>query len=169
MANTKLDIDGIKDAMVTLFSSNNNVSGSPVDLSADLSRRVVGIYKINPERLGVQLSQLPAVTVWTDGKEEFQQNMGVSQINARRHSHLMLNIAGILWNDDYDYNEDTAETDIIALMENVESILRGDPTLGGTVLTSMIERVSYFTIANDRTEQANYRVGLMRYRCRVEY
>lgn len=163
MAST-LDLPGIKTQIKAQLDA---VISS--DLSASLSKTVQKVLKINPELIPIQASLYPCVSIFIDSKSITLSSMAKNQDTGRRDSEIDINIAGIVYNDNFaDITGDPADDDCEVLMENIEKVLReSDTTFGGKVLTSKPVGVSYrsFPIS----EETHFRVGILTITAKAHY
>jgi len=169
------DIKGIKAEIKSIFDSNNTTTASPVDLSHAMSSggaqiRVKQVFRLNLDRLPLQPTRLPAVTIYTDEKIPDRSRStfaGTNQLRGKRSAELELKIAGIVTENTIpDKTQDLADDNIEQLMENVELILRANANLNGAVSYQFPERIRYFTGPDEETF---YRLGIMDLICRVDY
>ncbi len=158
-ANT-VDIGNIKETIRYVINEANTTTGSPIDLSGNLSVRVKQIMKVNPEKIRIDANQLPCVTVFANKKTVKLQDITVNQVAGKRRADLILTIVGMFWNDStLDYKEDSADEDLELLMENVERVLRHYTSLNNIVNWQFPTDITYHTVSYD--EQTHLRVGVM--------
>lgn len=163
-----LDLNKIKDELKLIFEVANDDAGDPVPLSQNMTRDVQCVLKLNPELHQIQSSAVPAVTIWTDIKNIELDTIGRDQINCDRSAKIDFKIAGIVWNDNYkEFSEDPADEDCERLMENIEDILRNNPTINSTCLWQFPTSVTYHSFSLN--EETHYRVGIMNLEVTVRY
>lgn len=165
-----LDLNGIKERIQTVLANANTVGASPIDLSNGLAGnvRVNNIWTVNPEMIVPQASVFPLVTCYIVSKDVSGQDIAKDQLSARRRATLTFNIVGTIWNDNIEtYSEDPADNDINVLMENIELILRSDPSLNNLVTWQKLKSCKYYTSVLD--EQTHLRSGVLQYECEVFY
>lgn len=165
-----INLNGIKDRIEALLEAANTVGASPVDLSNGLlnSTRVQNVLTVNPLMIEPQASLFPLVTCFVSGKSIELKTIAATQLLGTRRSRVTISIVGSVWNDTIrTFDEDPADTDINTLMENVELILRSDPTFNGLVNWQFPTEVKYYTDVLD--EQTHLRSGLLSLECDVYY
>lgn len=166
----RANLNGIKTALQTTLLAANTTTGSPIDLSSNLSnsKRVLQVLKINPERIIPQASIFPLVTCYIENKTIRRDDMAKTQLDTKRRATITIAVVGSLWNDTYvSIDNDPADEDINYLMENIELILRSDYNLGATVNWQKPSDVSYYTTILD--EQTHLRSGVLKLECEVFY
>ena len=155
-----IGMNAIKTNIKTILDAQNSVAGSPVDLSSGMTKRVQKILKINLERLPIQASFYPAVTIFFDQKNMNQDTIAKTQATGKRKAEVSVKVAGVVYNANLTSNlEDPADEDLEKLMENIEEILRSDPTLVGSATWSQPTDVTYHS--GPGGEEAHVRVGIM--------
>ena len=165
------NIDGIKTAIKAIFDTANTTTGSPIDISAGLNTRLSRVFKVNPARLPIQASLFPYLTIYATTKDPIEQitigHKG-NQASAMRKATLNLDIFGCVFEPLVpDINEDQGVENIERLMENVEEVLRSNPTMGGTVAWAMPTRCQYEDIPYD--EGSSLRAGILELECTIHY
>lgn len=165
------DLPGLKAAVKTLLDGANTTTGSPIDLSQSLADRVKQVLQINVEKMPIQPSFFPYVTMFYESKQIELSDTAARQLNGRRTGLAELKIVGCVWIDDmntanYDI-KDLADNECELLMENVEQVLRSDPTMAGKCLSSHPTAVTYHNFRNQ--EGAHLRAGIMNLRVRFFY
>jgi hypothetical protein len=158
----RVDINGIKAAIKTLLDAKNDVAAQPVDLSNGIvGKRVKKVLKVHPELIPVQSSFYPFVTSYIDEKVVVSEDIAGSQLNSKRKWDVFIDVVGGVWNDNLKtVTEDPADEDISNLMENIELILRSDPTLGGKVLWHKPLGCKYYIV--QMQDQTHLRAGILR-------
>lgn len=162
-----IDLDNLKTNIQSILS-NANTTTADVPLSDNMVNGINSVLKLNPEVFPIEANCLPAVTTWIDGKTiEFQQ-IAVNQQNARRMATIDLKIVGFALNDSYTtYDEDSADNDCEYLMENIEEIIRRNPTINGIAKWTKPTTVTYHNLTlNDET---HFRAGLMTLEVKIDY
>ncbi len=159
MATGIADIANIKDQIKTVLDTNNTTTSSLRDLSANMADRVQQVAKINPEKLPLQSSVFPAVTIHTERKLIELSDIAADQVNGRRRCEITLKVLGLVFNTDYqtDVFNDPADEDLENLMENIEAILRSYSDLNSSVKWQFPTVVAYHSTTIG--EQAHMRVG----------
>ena len=163
-----IDLDSILDEFKQAFENANHHGASPRYLSLNMTQPVKTVLKLNPEIHQIQPSLIPAITIWISDKTIDLDGIGRDQLNVERRAKINFTVAGIVWNSNMtDFKEDPADLDSFRLMENIEEILRGDPTLDGTVLWQFPTDVGYYPVSF--SEETHYRVGMMTVETTVRY
>lgn len=166
-----IDLDGIKNSVKSILEAANTTTGQPIDLSSGMVKRVNKILTLNPERLPIQPTFFPAITVFYQGKDVDWRDMAVNGLNARMRARVKAKILGIVWLDDmnsanFQY-KDLADNECENLMENIEQVLRSDPTLQGKALFSRVTGAEYFNVSLG--EDAHFRAGTIDFEITVQY
>lgn len=171
---TQVNYDTIKTNIKSILDTANTTTGSPIDLSQGMNTRVARVMKLNPRRIPIQPSFFPYVTMFVSNKNIKQITLGSrgSQASALREGILSINIVGCCYEPFFtDINEDQGVENIEKLMENIEEILRTNPTLNYTstawVLTESGMSVQYDDISYD--EEAHLRAGILTLDFKVHY
>ena len=164
-------LTALKTSLQSILDTANTTTGSPIDLSLDLVNRVKQVLQINPERIPIQPSYFPYVTMFYDSKSVELQDIAGSMLAGRRRAEIDLSIVGVVWIDNmntanFQY-KDLADNECETLMENIEQVLRSDPTLGGNALWSKTVSVTYHNFPV--SEGAHMRAGVMTHRITVMY
>jgi len=161
----------IKSAVQSILETANTTTGSPIDLSDALATRVKKVLQINVERIPIQPSFYPCLTMFYDAKQVTLKDIAGSMLNGRRQAEIDLKIVGLVWIDNMNTAnfqfKDLADNEIEQLMENAEQVLRNDPALAGNALWSKTTEVSYHNYVV--SEDAHMRAGIMTYRISVLY
>lgn len=169
---SRVALGSIKSSIQSILETANTTTGSPIDLSDSLTTRVQKVLQINIEKLpSPQPSFFPYITMFIDGKQVQLQDIAGSMLNGRRKATIDLKIVGVVWVDNmntanFEY-KDLADNECEQLMENIEQVLRNDPTLGGNALWSKTVDVSYQSIPV--SESSHLRAGLMTHQITVLY
>jgi hypothetical protein len=141
----RVDLNGIKSQLKILLDAANSSSADPIDLSANMSARVIKILKINPEQIPTQSSHYPLVTCYIESKPILSQDICKDQLTAKRKAKINIVVMGAVWNQNFKtVGVDPADEDINYLMENIELTLRANPTLGHTVNNSAPTNIAYY-------------------------
>ena len=168
---SQVDLKNIKGAIKSILDTANVAMASPVDLSANMTNRVRKVLTLNVEKIEVQPSFFPCVTCFYKGKQVELYDIGKNQTIGRRKGIIDLTVVGIVWIDNMSTSgfeiTDLADNECEYLMENIEEILRANPTLNGYCLTSHPTSVTYhnFTFSED----AHMRAGIMNLEIRTHY
>jgi hypothetical protein len=168
----RIPLSTIKSSVQTILETANTTTGSPIDLSEGMASRVRQILQVNVEVMPEpQPSFYPCVTMFYESKQVTLQDMAGSMLTGRRRAEIDLKIVGIVWIDNmntanFQY-KDLADNECEQLMENIEQVLRSDPTLGGNALWSKTVDASYHNYPVSET--AHMRAGIMTHRITVQY
>ena len=167
----RIPLNTIKSTLKGLLETANTTTGSPIDLSDSLVDRVRQVLEINIDRIPIQPSFFPCVTMFYDGKTVELQDIAKNMLNGRRRAEVDLKIVGVVWIDNinttnYQY-KDLADNECEQLMENIEQVLRNDPTVTNTINWGKTTDVSYHSFAY--SEEANLRTGILNYKMTVFY
>lgn len=164
----RADLVGIKNRIKTIFDAANTTTASTIDLSSDLTRRVQRVMTIHPQMIPIQASFYPVVTCYVSDKSIDQDDIASDQLNAKRRAKINIDVVGAVFNQNMtDVDKDPADTDINYLMENVELILRTDPSFNGLVKWQRPQSVQYYTTALD--EQTHIRAGILSIQASIFY
>ena len=166
----KVNIANIKTQIKSILDTANTTTGSPINLSLSMNKAVQRVMKIHPARIPIQASLYPYVTIFLEDKELAQLTVGIggSQTNALRVSELNLSIVGACFEPFFsDFDEDQGSENSELLMENIEEILRANPTLNSTVSWAIPSAVTYDEV--QFSEDVHLRAGLMTLKCKVHY
>lgn len=162
-----LDLNNLKEQVQTIFQAANTTTAS-TDLSSGLARRVRRVVKLNPALIPIQANWYPYVSVYIDSKDVTLEDFAGTQALAKRSAEVNLKIVGGVWNTlDNDDEVDEADEDCESLMENIEAILRDNPTLGNAALWSRPERIQYYNMGLG--EGACLRAGVMDLKATIFY
>ena len=162
-----IDLNDLKEKIQTIFETANTTTASQ-DLSSGLESRVKRVLKVNPSLIPIQASWYPFVTVYTSHKDINSEGFGKDQLSVKRRAVLDLKVIGAVWNSTITNNEeDPADDDCESIMENIEQILRANPTLGGVATWSKPLSVSYHNASLD--EETHIRAGIMSLEATVFY
>lgn len=138
-----IDLNNLKTQITSIFDAANTTTATQ-DLSEGMETRVQRVLRVNPERIPIQADWHPFVTVWIESKELNPEDFAVNQTTAKRRGEVAVKIAGCVWNSSIsDEEDDPADDDCEKLMENLEEVLRANPTLNGLALWSFPTRVTY--------------------------
>lgn len=149
----------IKTNLRSLFNDANTTTAS-YDLSTGMDKRVVKILSVHPLRIPVQVSYYPYVSVFIESKSIKQATIARTQSNAKRDCVVTLKIAGGYWNAKIsDKTQDAADNGCELLMENIEEVLRSDPTLNNACLWQIPNMVTFHNQSMD--EESSLRIGIL--------
>jgi hypothetical protein len=163
-----IDISSIKENIRSVLNDANTTTGSPIDLSGNLSTRVKSVLKLNPEAIQLDVNVFPYVTVFTSKKDIQNKTIARDQATGKKLGTFTFTIVGCVWNDaTTDYRSDAADEDVEKLMENVEQILRANTTLNGNCNWQFPTGVTYHS--GRLSEGAHVRVGIMDLQVTVYY
>lgn len=167
-------LNTIKTQIQTILSDANTTTGSPIDLSQNLSTnagRVKQVLTVNPERIPLQASFCPYVTMFYDAKNIELKDIMKDMLTGRRMAEIDLKIVATVWNDDMNTAnfslKDLADNDCENLMENIEHLMRANPTINGNVLQCHATDVTYHSYPV--SESAHMRAGIMNLKIKVLY
>lgn len=162
-----IDFSAIKERIQSVLETANTTTAS-TDLSNGLSARIQKVVKINPERIPIQANIFNYVTIFVDSKDIDETAMAANQTNVKRKATVDLKILGVVWNPNVTaLDEDAADNDCEKLMENVEHILRSDPTINSNAIWSHPTGVTYHS--GPVAEESHMRAGIMNYRAVIFY
>lgn len=167
----RVDLSGIKTEVQSILDGANTTTGTPIDLSDSMTNRVNQVLQINVERIPIQPSFYPCITMFYDGKTVELRDVAKDMLTSRRRGDIDLKIVGIVWIDNmntanFQY-KDLSDNECEQLMENVEQVLRKDPTLNSKVLWSKTTDVSYHSYVV--SESSHMRAGIMNFKMTVLY
>ncbi len=163
-----VDLNNIKETIRYVLEAANVAGGEPIDLSANLSRRIKTILKVNPEKLRPNANLFPCVTVFVNRKSIEAKTISKNQVIGKRRADVFLSIVGLIWNDTTaTYKEDPADNDLENLMENIEQVLRAYADLNNICNWQIPKDVTYHTSGYD--EQTHVRIGIMDLQVTVYY
>lgn len=146
-----IDLNAFKENIQTVLQQQNTTGASIIDLSSGLTNRITKVFKKHPRHLVSQASEMPLVTVFLEGKKPENKTIAPTRQLAKRQGEVRVNIAAMFYDNNFQNNDDDeAEDDLEAVMENIEEIISRDPTLGGVCDWIKPEDVVYFTIAEDQ-------------------
>lgn len=155
-----VDFAGLKSAMKSIFNAANTTTGAAYDLSTGLVPRVKKVLSIHPQRLPIQVSFYPYVSLFVDSKDIEAASIAINQKNAKRSHVIHVKVVGAVRNSKVtDKTADMADDECEKLMENIEEILRRNPTLNGQCLWQMPDTCTYHNKAID--EESALRVGIL--------
>lgn len=166
----QIDIDGIKSAVKSILDAANTTTGSPIDLSSGLATRVNRVLKVDPNRIMIQPSFYPFITIVASDKQLQQTSIGVggNMTNAKRQADLTLDIFCACHEPFVtNINEDQGAENAEKLAENIEEILRANTTLNSTVKWSVPRETIWDNAQVD--EETNLRAAIIPLVCRVYY
>ena len=162
-----LDLNNLKEQVQSIFQAANTTTATQ-DLSAGLETRVQRVLKVNPSRIPIQSNNYPYVTVYIDSKEVELTDFAGNQLAAKRKGTVSLKVVGVVWNSSITDDEtDPADEDCEDLMENIEQVLRANPTLGGIATWSYPTAVTYHNVSLD--EGVHIRAGMLNLETTIIY
>lgn len=162
-----LDLNNLKEQVQSIFQTANTTTASR-DLSNGLATRVQRILKVNPARIPVQASWYPFVTCYIESKNLEEAGIAITQATSKRKAIINLKVIGAIWNSSSNDGEvDPADEDCEDLMENIEEILRANPTLSGVSLWSFPTDVTYHNVALE--EETHIRAGILNLKTTIYY
>lgn len=163
-----LDLNNIKTQIKSILDTANTTTASPVDLSSGLSTRVQRVLKVNVERIPIQASLYPCVTVFFDTKSMETETIAINQNKGVRKATIDAKIVGLTWNPNFQsVDADPPDEDLEDLMENIEEIMRANSTVNSLCTWSTPTEVSYHSGSFD--EETHLRAGIMNFRMTVFY
>ena len=165
---TVVGLNTIKANIKTLLNAANTIGASPVDLSNSMTSRVKKVLAVHPASIPIQASHYPYVSCYIAGKPITSDDIAKDQLSTKRKSKVQIDIVGGVFNQNVtDITKDPADEDISYLMENIELILRSDPTLSNSVLYQKPIECSYYS--NLVGSNAHLRLGILRIEALVFY
>ena len=115
-----------------------------------------------------QASFYPLVTCYITEKTINSSDFAKDQLSAQRRSTVSIEVVGAVFNQNFiSVDEDPADEDINYLMENVELVLRSDPSLNNLVKWQRPSSVRYYITALD--EQTHLRAGILQIEAETFY
>lgn len=154
-----LDLNALKETLQTILGDANTVTAT-YDLSTSLATRVQRVVKLNPALINVQSNWYPFVSCYVESKDVELKDMVGTQLASKRQGDINLRIMGAVEvNLHADPETDEADDECEQLMENIEEVLRRNPTLNSAVLWQYPVRVKYYN--QEVEEGACVRVGLL--------
>jgi hypothetical protein len=154
-----LDLNNLKEQMQSIFQTANTTTATR-DLSNGLETRVQRVLKVNPGLIPPQASWYPYVTIFIDNKTIELTDFAKDQLSAKRKADVTIKVVGAIWNSTINDEEiDPADEDCEDLMENIEQILRANPTLGGIATWSKPTAVTYHS--GKYGEEVHIRAGIL--------
>lgn len=165
---SKIPWGTIKTNIKSTLDAANTTTASPIYLSDGMDEKVQIVLKVHPDKIRVQSSLYPFVTVYADNKTISPGTIAKNQLSNKRDGTVELFIMGAVYEDNFaSVDEDPADEEIENLMENVELALRGDSNLGGSVLWQRPTSITYHSLPFE--EENHLRVGLMTLEAKVFY
>lgn len=162
-----VDLNSLKENIQTIFEVANTTTAATY-LSNGLSNKVKKVFKLNPSRIPIQASHYPCITIFVDHKDIELADIARNQSTAKRKAEIEIKIAGAVWNNKItNLYQDDADNDCEDLMENIEEILRENPTLSDSVTWSYPTSVTYHNSRID--EDAHMRAGILSLNATVYY
>lgn len=162
-----VDLNNLKEQIQSIFQTANTTTATR-DLSNGLESRVQAVLKVNPSRIPIQANWYPFVTCYIESKEIELVTIAKDQLTAKRRCQVDVKIVGAVWNSSIsDAEVDPADEDCEDLMENIEEVLRANPTLGGVATWSYPTGVSYHNVGLD--EGVHIRAGILNLKTDIFY
>ena len=153
-----LDLNNLKTQLQSIFEAANTTTATH-DLSDDMAKRVQRVFKVNPEIIPIEADYYPYVSVRVESKRIEAADFAATQLAAKRQSVVMVKVYGGVWSTKIDDVEvDEADEECETLMENIEQVLRGNPTLNAVATWQFPSAVRYFSGIG---EGVHLRVGVM--------
>ena len=163
-----VDLNNIKTQIKSILDTANTTTATN-DLSSGMVNRVQSVQKVNIQKIPIQSTLFPYVSISVDTKSIEQATIAKNQVNAKRLADIDIRVAGGVWDDDFSsLEEDAADEEIEKLMENIEEVLRENPDLNSSVLWQVPSDVTYHAF-NDLDEETHMRIGIMTLECKVQY
>ncbi len=155
----RVALNNIKTQLKSIFDAANTTTASPIDLSSDLTTRVQKVLTVHPNLIPVQASYWPFVSCYVESKDpNAGTDIAGDQLQAKRKGKVKIFVVGGFYNENFVTDtKDPADDDINYLMENIELVLRGNPTLKLTVKWQKPVDVKYMVAP--MSEQTHIRVG----------
>lgn len=154
-----INLNNVKTQIKSILDTANTTTASR-DLSSGMTRRVQRVFKTNVERIPIQGSLIPAVTIFMDSKDIEQATIARTQAGAVRKGLLSVKVAGMIFNPLFQsVDADPADEDLENLMENIEEILRGNSSINSLATWSIPTEVTYHSGIVE--EETHFRVGIM--------
>lgn len=165
---SRVALNTIKSNLKSLFDSSNTTTASPIDLSSNLTKRVQKVLSVHPEFIPIQASHYPCVTCYISEKATPQDDIAKDQLSTKRKAEISIDVVGAVFNQNIlDITKDPADEDINYLMENIELVLRSDPTLSGVVLYQRPTTCQYYSTIIGST--SHLRVGILKLEATLFY
>lgn len=166
-----IGLNTIKDKVRQILVEANTGSSANQDLSENMRERVKKVLTLNVERLPIQPSFFPCITMFYDSKRITLQDISRTQKQGKRRAEIDLKIVGIVYHTDLenigDEYTDQADNECENLMENIEQVLRENPDLKNTALYSNITDTTYHNYPV--SEGAYMRAGISNLRIVIFY
>lgn len=167
-ANGTVDLEQIRSTIADILGDENTTTGSPINLSENLTTPVKKIYELSVEKIPVQPSCYPYVAISVARKDIEIADQGQNQLVSKRKARIDIDIMGGVWDSTMPTKtEDNADKEITYLMENIENILRANVTLRGLVDWAFPTDVAYHSVAIE--EETHLRLSLMKFQLTLLY
>lgn len=164
----RVGLNTIKSELVSLFNTANTTTASPIDLSANLTRRVQKVLSVHPEMIPIQASFYPCVTCYIPEKTIIGNDIAKDQLSTKRNARVSIDIVGAVFNQNVtDVIKDPADEDINYLMENIELALRSSPSINSAVLQQKPSSCRYYSTILGSS--VHIRVGILSLEATVFY
>lgn len=166
-----IEVRDIKNAIKTLLSDANTTTAS-VNLSGSLTSQVNQVLTVNVERLPIQPSFFPYVSIFTSEYPIQLLDISRDQRAGKRVAEINFKILGAVWVDNMNSSnfelKDLADDECEILMRNIEDVLRDFPNLNlAGVRNAYPNAVTFHSFPTQ--EGAHMRVGLMNFVVKVQY
>lgn len=162
-----IDLAGLKTTLKGILDDANTTTAT-ADLSSGLTTRVQQVLKVNPARIPIQANYFPCVTCFIDSKEVEPKDIAVNQLMAKREATVSVKIVGSVYNSKQNNAKlDQADDECEKLMENIEQVLRGNPTLSGVATWQFPTRITYHNAQID--EGVHIRAGILNLETTIYY
>lgn len=164
----QVPLGNIKTQLKSILDSANTTTGSPIDLSANMTQRVARVMKVNLSKIPIQPSFFPCLTTWYDSKTVELSTIAKNLTIGKRTGEFGMILAGMTWEQiTSNVDADPSDEQIEFLMENAEEIIRANHTINSTVSWCYPTSVQYHTFPND--EQTHLRIGIMNLKIKTLY
>lgn len=162
-----INLNQLKENIQSILETANTTTAS-VPLSNGLTDSINTIYKVNPYRIPFHATRHPFVTVYIDQKVIEESAIAATQINAKRLARVEVKVVGVVFDSTFNnFDTDKGDEQCETLMENIEEILRNNPTLSGIATWSFATDVVYHTTKLD--EESIVRAGMLSLRASIFY
>lgn len=162
-----LDLGNLKTQLKSIFDTANTTTATS-DISSGLTTRVQKVLKVNPARIPIQANYFPMITVFVDSKDIELKDFAGNQLMAKREATVSVKIVGAVYKSiQSDAKVDAADDECEKLMENVEDILRRNPTINGVATWQYPTKVTYHNAQID--EGVHIRAGILNLETTILY
>lgn len=154
-----IDLNNLKTQLKGIFDTANTTTALR-DLSQSMETRVAKVLRVNPHRIPVQSDWFPFVTTYIQHKPIEMVEIAADQLTAKRKAEVAIKVVGCVWNSEFTTADvDPADNDCEYLMENIEQVLRANPTLAGLADWSYPTDVTYENVKLE--EGVHVRAGML--------